>query len=48
MASNDEVMISSDDLRVYLWNLEETKKAFNVVDLKPDNLDELSEVITSC
>ena len=48
LASNDEVMISSDDLRVYLWNLEETKKAFNVVDLKPDNLDELSEVITSC
>lgn len=40
-------MLSSDDLRVYLWSLEQPNKAFISVDLKPDNLDELSEVITS-
>jgi len=33
-------------LRINLWNFEYPKKAFNVVDLKPDNLEELSEVIT--
>lgn len=40
-------MISSDDLRVYLWNVEDKSKAFNVVDLKPVDLTDLSEVITS-
>ena len=44
---NCENFISSDDLRIYLWNFENTKQAFNIVDLKPDNLEELSEVITS-
>ena len=47
LASNDEFMISSDDLRVYLWNVEDKSKAFNVVDLKPVDLTDLSEVITS-
>jgi len=40
-------MITSDDLKVYLWSLEDPNQAFIAVDLKPDNLDELSEVITS-
>ena len=44
-AYNEEVILSSDDLRVYLWNLEKPSKAFEVVDLKPDNIDEVSEVI---
>lgn len=47
VSSNSENFISSDDLRVYLWNLENTKEAFNIVDTKPENLDELSEVITA-
>jgi len=46
-SSNCENFISSDDLRIYLWNFERTKEAFNIIDLKPDNLEELSEVITS-
>jgi len=40
-------MLSSDDLRVNLWSVENPNKAFVAVDLKPDNLEELSEVITS-
>jgi serine/threonine-protein phosphatase 2A regulatory subunit B len=44
---NCENFISSDDLRIYLWNFENVKEAFSIVDLKPPNLEELSEVITS-
>jgi len=44
---SEEFMLTSDDLRVYLWSLEQPNKAFIAVDLKPDNLEELSEVITS-
>jgi serine/threonine-protein phosphatase 2A regulatory subunit B len=46
-ASNEEFLLSSDDLRVQLWSLEQPNKAFIAIDLKPDNLEELSEVITS-
>ena len=46
--SNGENFISGDDLRINLWSLERSNEAFNIVDLKPDNLDEISEVITSC
>ena len=46
-AHNEEFLLSSDDLRVYLWSIEDPNKAFIAVDLKPDNLEELSEVITS-
>jgi len=45
--SNGENFISGDDLRINLWSLERSNEAFNIVDLKPDNLDEISEVITS-
>ena len=39
--------MTSDDLKVYLWSIEQPHKAFISVDLKPENLEELSEVITS-
>uniref|UniRef100_A0A8C3AS26 Serine/threonine-protein phosphatase 2A 55 kDa regulatory subunit B n=1 Tax=Cyclopterus lumpus TaxID=8103 RepID=A0A8C3AS26_CYCLU len=39
--------ISTDDLRVNLWNLEITDHSFNIVDIKPANMEELTEVITS-
>ena len=48
VSPNEEYLISSDDLRVNLWSLHDTQTAYNVIDLKPDNLDELSEVITTC
>lgn len=60
--SDQETFISSDDLRINLWNLSNKSEAFRswlflfppprltadlvVVDLKPNNMEELSEVIT--
>ncbi|GMH40041.1 hypothetical protein BSKO_07945 [Bryopsis sp. KO-2023] len=46
--SDGETFLSSDDLRIYLWNMEISHTSFNFVDMKPDNMEELSEVITSC
>lgn len=46
VSSDNETFISADDLRVNLWNLAITSESFNVVDIKPANMDELSEVIT--
>jgi len=45
--SDGETFISADDLRINLWNLEISDESFNIVDLKPPNLEELTEVITS-
>jgi serine/threonine-protein phosphatase 2A regulatory subunit B len=41
-----ENFLSADDLRVNLWSLENNILAFNLVDLKPPNIEELAEVIT--
>ena len=45
--SDQETYISSDDLRINLWNLDITDQSFNIVDIKPANMEELTEVITS-
>jgi len=45
--SDGETYISSDDLRVNLWNLGISDQSFNIVDIKPANMEELTEVITS-
>lgn len=42
-----QTFLSSDDLRINLWNLENNMESFTIVDIKPDNLEELTEVITS-
>ena len=39
--------MSADDLRVNLWNLEVSDQSFTIVDLKPPNMEDLTEVITS-
>lgn len=44
--SDGETYISSDDLRINLWNLGITNASFNIVDIKPPNMEELTEVIT--
>lgn len=46
VSPDSETFLSSDDLKVNLWSLENHIIAFNVVDLKPSNIEELSEVIT--
>ncbi|EAL65440.1 protein phosphatase 2A regulatory subunit [Dictyostelium discoideum AX4] len=45
--SDGETYISSDDLRIHLWNLNINTECFNVVDIKPTNMEDLTEVITS-
>ncbi|EIE21400.1 protein phosphatase 2A regulatory subunit PR55 [Coccomyxa subellipsoidea C-169] len=46
LSSDQETFITADDLRVNLWHLDISDQAFNVVDMKPANMDELTEVIT--
>ena len=41
-----ENFLSADDLCVNLWNLENEVVAFQLINLRPSNIDELSEVIT--
>ncbi|XP_044486406.1 serine/threonine protein phosphatase 2A 55 kDa regulatory subunit B beta isoform-like isoform X2 [Mangifera indica] len=45
--SDGETFISADDLRINLWNLEISGQCFNIVEMKPSNMDDLTEVITS-
>ncbi|KAL2352229.1 MgPP2Aregb1, protein phosphatase regulatory beta sub-unit 1 [Cryomyces antarcticus] len=45
--SDGETFISSDDLRINLWNLNIQDTSFNIVDIKPANMEELTEVITA-
>ncbi|CAH2036415.1 unnamed protein product [Thlaspi arvense] len=45
--SDGETFISADDLRINLWNLEVSDQSFNIVDVKPSKMEDLSEVITA-
>jgi len=42
-----EIFLSADDLRINLWSLQTTASTFNIVDIKPDDMEELAEVITA-
>ena len=46
-SADGEMFSSADDLRVNFWHLDVTERTFNVVDLKPANMEDLTEVITS-
>ncbi|KAL3025227.1 hypothetical protein AAZX31_04G168000 [Glycine max] len=45
--SDYETFISADDLRINLWNLEVSDQCFNIIDMKPSNMEDLTEVITA-
>ncbi|KAM7254402.1 hypothetical protein ACFE04_003782 [Oxalis oulophora] len=45
--SDGETFISADDLRINLWNLEISSQSFNILDVKPTNMEDLTEVITA-
>ncbi len=45
--SDQETFMSADDLRINLWHIEITNQSFNIVDIKPANMEELTEVITA-
>lgn len=40
--SDGETFISADDLRINLWNLEISSQSFNIVDVKPTNMEDLT------
>lgn len=42
-----ETYISADDLRINLWNTEVSDSCYNIVDIKPEAMEDLTEVITS-
>jgi serine/threonine-protein phosphatase 2A regulatory subunit B len=46
ISSDGEHFLSADDLRIHMWHLDNDNLAYNIVDLKPENIEELSEVIT--
>ena len=45
--SDGATFLSSDDLRVNLWSLDNPKLCFNIVDLKPAAAEDLMELINS-
>tara|TARA_B100000795_G_C22745136_1_gene416964 strand:- start:402 stop:1334 length:933 start_codon:yes stop_codon:yes gene_type:complete len=45
--SDGETYLSADDLRINIWNMHTNRSAYNIVDIKPDDMEELSEVITA-
>ena len=47
ISPNSTNFLSSDDLSVLLWDLEEMKVAHDLVNIKPPSMTELTEVITS-
>eukprot|EP00941_MAST-03F_sp_MAST-3F-sp1_P001675 g1675.t1 len=47
VCSDGETFISADDLRINLWNMNRAGQSFNIVDIKPENMEMLTEVITA-
>jgi len=45
--SDGQTFISTDALKVNLWDIECGSETFNIINIKPDNLADLTEVITS-
>ena len=44
LCSDGETFISVDDLRINLWNLEVNDQCFNIIDMKPPNMDDLTGI----
>lgn len=47
LGSDQETFLSADDLRINLWHMDITDECFTIVDKKPSNMEDLSEVITA-
>ncbi|CAN4100523.1 unnamed protein product [Withania somnifera] len=45
--SDGETFLSGDDLRINVWNLEVRDQCFNIIDMKPKDMEDLTEVITA-
>jgi len=48
LSSDYEMFLSADDLRLNLWHIdtEATKSCYQLIDLKPEDMNDLTEVIT--
>lgn len=44
--SDGETFLSSDDLRINIWNLNDTKTVYNILDVKPKSVSDIEEAIT--
>jgi len=40
--SDGETFISADDLRINLWNFEISSQSFNIIDVEPTNMEDLT------
>eukprot|EP00762_Andalucia_godoyi_P000205 ANDGO_02371.mRNA.1 Serine/threonine protein phosphatase 2A 55 kDa regulatory subunit B beta isoform len=45
--SDGETFLSADDLRINLWHVGVPNTSFNIVDIKPNNMEDLNEVVTT-
>ncbi|XP_028778307.1 serine/threonine protein phosphatase 2A 55 kDa regulatory subunit B beta isoform-like [Neltuma alba] len=45
--SDGEIFISADDFKINLWNLEVSDQCFNIINMKPSNMEHFAEIITS-
>ena len=43
MSSDQETFLSADDLRINLWHLDVSDCSFNILDIKPSSMEELTE-----
>lgn len=48
LLSDGETFISADDLRINLWNLQISNQSFNIVDVKPANMEDLTGEFLMC
>ncbi|GAU91585.1 hypothetical protein RvY_03812 [Ramazzottius varieornatus] len=44
--ADQETFLSADDLRINIWHTESKNLCWNVIDIKPENMEDLAEVIT--
>jgi serine/threonine-protein phosphatase 2A regulatory subunit B len=47
LSTDNETFFSADDLRVNWWKLDASDTTFTLIDIKPENMEELTEVITA-
>ncbi|VDN98523.1 unnamed protein product [Rodentolepis nana] len=46
LSSDQETFLSADDLRINLWHINHNEQSLQFVDIKPENMEDLNEVIT--
>lgn len=42
LCSDGETYLSADDLRINLWNLEIGDQCFNIIDMEPSDMEDLT------